>query len=153
MMDKNKINISKIETYLHGIIDGKVSDNTYAGTLPDTIQSSWNDMVLIDVGNAINDLSERFYDAGYEKTQPAKTDWTDEAEPSKEDLLTYIDLVGKIRDKVTVLESTPRVPSDMHFFGYKDANDIEKILTDVDLLLNNSQNAAFYSGELYGGEL
>lgn len=55
-MDKNKINISKIETYLHGIIDGKVSDNTYAGTLPDTIQSSWNDMVLIDAGNAINDL-------------------------------------------------------------------------------------------------
>ena len=55
-MDKNKINISKIETYLHGIIDGKVSDNTYAGTLPDTIKSSWNDMVLIDAGNAINDL-------------------------------------------------------------------------------------------------
>lgn len=55
-MDKNKINISKIETYLHGIIDGRVSENTYAGTLPDTIQSSWNDMVLIDAGNAINDL-------------------------------------------------------------------------------------------------
>ena len=37
-------------------MDGVVSDNTYVGTLPDTIQSSWNDMCLIDVGNAINDL-------------------------------------------------------------------------------------------------
>lgn len=55
-MDKNNLNISKIETYLHGIIDGKVSANTYVGTLPDTIQSSWNDMCLIDVGNAIYDL-------------------------------------------------------------------------------------------------
>lgn len=55
-MDKNNLNISKIETYLHGIIDGVVSENTYVGTLPDTVQSSWNDMCLIDVGNAIYDL-------------------------------------------------------------------------------------------------
>ena len=40
-MNKDNINISKIETYLHIIIDNVVSDNTYAGTLPDTIQSSW----------------------------------------------------------------------------------------------------------------
>ena len=55
-MDKNNLNISKIETYLHGITDGVVSENTYVGTLPDTIQSSWNDMCLIDVSNAIYDL-------------------------------------------------------------------------------------------------
>lgn len=105
------------------------------------------------VGNAVNDLSERFYAAGYEKTQTAKTDWTDEAEPNKNDLLTYLNLIGKIRDKITVLESTPSVPSDMRFFGYEEANDIEEILVDVDLLLNNSQNAVFYSGDLYGGEV
>lgn len=55
-MDKNNLNISKIETYLHSIIDNVVSNNTYVGTLPDTIQSSWNDMCLIDVGNSIYDL-------------------------------------------------------------------------------------------------
>lgn len=104
------------------------------------------------VGNAVNDLSERFYEAGYEMTQTAKTDWTDEAEPSENDLLTYLYLIGKIRDKIAVLESTPSVPADMRFFGYEEANNIEKILADVDLLLNNSQNAVFYSGELYGGE-
>jgi hypothetical protein len=56
-MVKNSINISEIETYLHSIIDNVVSKNTYAGTLPDTIQSDWNDMCLIDVGGAINDLN------------------------------------------------------------------------------------------------
>lgn len=55
-MVKNSINVSEIETYLHSIINNVVSNNTYAGTLPDTIQSSWNDMCLIDVGNAISDL-------------------------------------------------------------------------------------------------
>ena len=54
-MDNNNLNISNIETYLYGIIDNVVSNNTYAGTLPDTIQSSWNDMCLIDCGNAMDD--------------------------------------------------------------------------------------------------
>lgn len=55
-MDKNKSNISKIETYLHSIFDGVVSDNTYVGTFPDTIQSSWNDMCLIEVPSGISDM-------------------------------------------------------------------------------------------------
>lgn len=55
-MDKNNMNISRIETYLHGIIDNKVSKNTYAGTLPDTIKSDWNDMVLVDCANRVSDL-------------------------------------------------------------------------------------------------
>lgn len=55
-MDKDNLNISKIETYLHSIIDNVVSEHTYAGTLPDTIQSKWNDMCLIDCGPAIADF-------------------------------------------------------------------------------------------------
>lgn len=55
-MDKNNLNISRIETYLHSIFNGVVSNNTYVGTLPDTIQSSWKDMCLIDISNAIDDL-------------------------------------------------------------------------------------------------
>lgn len=56
-MDKNNMNISRIETYLHGIIDNKVSKNTYAGTLPDTIKSDWNDMVLVDCANRVSDMN------------------------------------------------------------------------------------------------
>ena len=55
-MDKNNMNISRNETYLHGIIDNKVSKNTYAGTLPDTIKSDWNDMVLVDCANRVSDM-------------------------------------------------------------------------------------------------
>lgn len=55
-MNRDNINISKIETYLNSIIDNVVSNNTYAGTLPDTIQSDWSDMVLIDCDTSIQDL-------------------------------------------------------------------------------------------------
>lgn len=56
-MNKDNLNISKIETYLNSIIDNVVSKNTYAGTLPDTIKSEWTDMCLIDCGHAIRDLN------------------------------------------------------------------------------------------------
>ena len=41
-------NTSKVEEYLYSIIQGVVSDHTFAGTLPSAIGNEWNDMVLID---------------------------------------------------------------------------------------------------------
>lgn len=58
-MDKNNLNISKIETYLNSIFDGIVSDNTFVTTYPDkaTVQASdWKDMVLIDIPSGISDF-------------------------------------------------------------------------------------------------
>ena len=56
-MYKNNINISKIETYLHSIIDNVVSDNTYVGTPPETLKEDWNDVCVIDVGPSIRDMN------------------------------------------------------------------------------------------------
>ena len=55
-MNKSNLNISNIENYLFTLFDNVVSNNTYIGTLPDTIDASWTDMVLIDFGTSINDL-------------------------------------------------------------------------------------------------
>lgn len=55
-MINDNLNISTIETYLDKIIKGKVSKNVYASTLPNTIEDSVKDLVLIDCGNAISDL-------------------------------------------------------------------------------------------------
>lgn len=54
-MNKQSLNISQIEDYLYSIMDNNVSDNTYAGTLPNTIQKDWEDMCLIDVSTEIQD--------------------------------------------------------------------------------------------------
>ena len=53
----NNLNISSIETYLDKIIKGKVSKTVYAGTLPNAISDDTKDLVLIDCGNAVKDLS------------------------------------------------------------------------------------------------
>lgn len=55
-MTNDNLNISSIETYLDSIIKGKVSKNVFAGTLPNTLEDTVKDLVLIDCGNAIRDL-------------------------------------------------------------------------------------------------
>lgn len=58
-MDINKINISKIETFLNGKIDNVVSYNTFVGSkLPDraAIPAEWKDICLIDIPNGIHDF-------------------------------------------------------------------------------------------------
>lgn len=56
-MINSKLNISKIETYLHSIIDNVVSDNTYVGTPPEIIKEDWQDMCVIDLGSDIVDFN------------------------------------------------------------------------------------------------
>lgn len=58
-MNKNNLNISKIETYLNSILDNVVSNNTFFTALPDPSivkSSDWQDMVLIDFPMGIKDL-------------------------------------------------------------------------------------------------
>lgn len=58
-MHKDKLNISKIETYLNSILDNVVSKNTFFTTVPDVSvvkSSDWTDMVLVDLPVGIRDL-------------------------------------------------------------------------------------------------
>lgn len=58
-MDSNKINISKIETFLNEKIDNVVSKNTFVGSkVPDktAIPADWKDIVLINIPNGVRDF-------------------------------------------------------------------------------------------------
>lgn len=58
-MNKNILNISKIETYLNSIIDNVVSNNTFFAALPDAsvvTSSDWTDMVMIAIPEGIRDF-------------------------------------------------------------------------------------------------
>ena len=55
-MINDYINISAIETHLDTVIRAKVLKQCYAGTLPSTLKEDVKKYVVIDCGNAINDL-------------------------------------------------------------------------------------------------
>ena len=46
-MDKNKLNISNIESYLDSLLGNKVSENVFFDTLPPVIKDSGKDLLLI----------------------------------------------------------------------------------------------------------
>lgn len=56
-MDKNLMNISKIETFFNTLLDNKVSKNTFFTFLPPTISKDWSDIVMVDIPNAFRDLN------------------------------------------------------------------------------------------------
>lgn len=58
-MNANNLNISKIETYLNGILDNVVSNNTFFGYMPDASivkSSDWQDMVMVEIPNGVRDM-------------------------------------------------------------------------------------------------
>lgn len=61
-MDKQYLNISKIESYLYSIVNKKVSSHTFVGTPPEIIREDWQDICVIDVGSNIRDMDA--YGAG-----------------------------------------------------------------------------------------
>lgn len=56
-MNKDNMNISKVETYLNSILDNAVSDNTFFGYIPEKelIDPSWTDLVYVEIPNGIED--------------------------------------------------------------------------------------------------
>lgn len=65
----------------------------------------------------------------------------------------YIANVAALRGTISVLPTTPTTPKSMELLDYIKANDIEKILVDINQLIINMAAAWFYSGDLYAGEV
>ena len=73
--------------------------------------------------------------------------------PTPETMTLYLLNVAAIRAAIVVMKSTPSVPVDVSNFTMQEANDIEKILRDINLLLVNSLMSWYYSGDLFAGEV
>lgn len=105
------------------------------------------------VGEAIIYIANRLKAAGNDIEVSPKTDWTREDIPTPAQIVHYLEQIQKVRDVLAVYQATPAVPADMEDLTHTEANDIEKILVDVDQLITNMIAAYYYSGELYGGEV
>ena len=89
------------------------------------------------VGDAMYYIAERLRSCGLDITVDPRTDWvlTDQVNVSTANL--YLRNLQKIRDALTLFVTTPDVPDGESHFNAKEANDIEKILIDVEQLITN----------------
>lgn len=104
------------------------------------------------VGEAFNYIKARLWACGLFVNVNGRTNWvmTDKVTPT--DAQAYLDNLREIRGALAVLTSTPPAPSGDTPFNTQEANDIESILLDVDILLTNMELHWVQSGEIFSGE-
>ena len=119
------------------------------------LKGAYNVTDLNRVGNALKYLRERLIEVGYLTGIEfiPKTDWNISDIPTTADFTAYLKAVEVIRGALSQKSTTPPVPPDTGSLDFQGANDIEKILIDIDELITLMQTSPCYCGELYGGEL
>lgn len=121
-----------------------------------TMKGAYNKADLNRVGECLNYLHSRLAEAGYitsQTTFTAKTNWTITSIPTATDLTYYLFCVSSIRGALSVWKNTPPAPADTGTLSIEESNNIEKIMIDVETLINNMLAARLYCGDIYAGEI
>lgn len=118
-----------------------------------SLKGAYNASDLNRVAAAVNFIKDRLQENGYTFEISTKTDWLVSDVPTSAQLEQYLQNILSLKEKFTVKPDTPPLPSSMENLDYVKANHIEKVLVDFDFLISEMENACFYSGEIFGGEI
>lgn len=106
------------------------------------------------VETAVKALSERLKALGYlHPTLTVKTDWAASDVPGIPDFDRYYENVDILRRSVPLPGSTPGTPTTAVRLNHQLANDVERILADIDIATRAIQNSWHYAGDIYSGEV
>ena len=138
-----------------------VTDRTAADVNAGNAKGTYTAEDLNRVGAAMNYVADRLRAAGYDPHISPKTDWKNEDWVDQAAQAVYLGDLAELRKQFSMMKSTPEVPprilaTDINTndgLAHTWANDIEKILEDVDYLLTKSIQSRFFSGGLFSGEV
>lgn len=127
------------------IIDTLITDRTRTGYYDITD--------LNRVGQAMRYVAARLRACGWDVVVTPRTDWvwTDRATPAA--AKRYLNNLRKIRKALVLFVNTPDVPDGKRPFTAEEANDIEKILIDVEDMVQRTMQCWYFCGDLYAGEV
>ena len=105
------------------------------------------------VGQAMRYVAARLRACGFDVVVTPRTDWvwTDRATPAA--AKRYLNNLRKIRKALVLFVGTPDVPDGKRPFTAEEANDIEKILIDVEDMVQRTMRCWYFCGDLYAGEV
>lgn len=135
------------------ILDTLITDRTAADVEALNAKGTYNAADLNRVGEAMEYLSGRFRTMGYGITIQSRADWSISDIPRLSDMQQYIADLNQLRNAVVVFSETPLIPENMEYLDYMKANNIEKILLDLDEVINKIVSGWYYSAELYSAEI
>ena len=106
------------------------------------------------VESAVKSILFLLESAGYKlPVLTVKTDWTYTDTVRDTDMERYFGNIDTIRNALAVFPTTPKAPTVREKLNYERANDIEKILLDVHILVTNMTSSWQYAGEIFSGEV
>lgn len=143
------------------IMDTLITDRTQVDVDARNDKGTYNASDLNRVGAAMNYVADRLRSAGYDPHINPKTDWKDDEWIDPEAQAVYLGDLAELRKQFAMMKSTPEIPPRILATGINTndglthtwANNIEKILEDVDYLLTKSMQSRFFSGDLFSGEV
>lgn len=117
------------------------------------MKGAYNYTDLNRVEEAVAYVAGRLDEFGYLPYRPVTRNWYAEDVPTEGNLARYFSNVAMLRQAVAVWATTPVAPGSIDGFGANEANALEQILIDVDLILTRISQAWFFSDDLYSNEV
>jgi hypothetical protein len=142
-----------VKTLANKISNGTATEKEVAEWNTGKLKGSYNHADLNRVGAAILYVADRLNSFGYDVSVDVKTDWLELDWVTPFTVSKYLSSISALKAAFELMKTTPKVPADMNGFTYAEANNIEKILEDIDFLLTNAAKAWYYSGDVFSGEV
>lgn len=150
--DRTRSDVTRV-SYLAARVSAGTATEAEKTEWASDLKGAYNASDLNRVGAAVAYVAGRLNGYGYAVTVNPKQDWTGSDIPTAGQMAAYLQDVAALRGAIAVMASTPPTPDSASGLTWREANDIEKILLDVDELLTRMAAAWFYSGDLFAGEV
>ena len=115
-------------------------------------KGAYNYTDLNRVEAKVKELNDLLVSYNYMSALTTKLNWAITDKFNVNDSTRYLNNIKAIRNALATYTTTPQVPSTMANLTYQKANDIEKILVDIEHLLISMENWFVYSGVANSGQ-
>lgn len=117
------------------------------------MKGAYNYTDLNRVESAVIFIANRLTEDGYFAAPVVKPSWGAKDHPTKADMDRYMGNIELLRSILPLYPTTPKTPTTAKKLDYLAANDIEKILFDVDRQLTGIHQSWYYAGDVFTGEV
>ena len=117
------------------------------------LKGAYNFEDLNRVESAVVFIARRLTESGYGVSPEVKLSWNVADHPTKADMNRYLGNIALLRSMLPLYKTTPKAPTTSKNLDYLAANDIEKILSDLDRQIAAINQSWYYAGDVFSGDL
>lgn len=150
--NSNGLSAEVTTTLYYGV--NLIYDRTTRDLYDETDKAYYNATDLNRVESATEYISKllKLYSYFYGELE-YKKDWLISDFPTEEEMNRYLSNIQKLIDSFYLKADSPNLPENMNNLDIYKANNIEKILFDLNKLIENMISQFYYCGEIHSGEV